>query len=174
MLNFKCPSSIQHLRVANEGVLAAGDIDVVLRLDDPNSGVVLGSEKISEVVPGSYHDVSFTLNDMPFGIPIAYAVLDANDIIDEFDEDNNISSARIFNYAPGDFDEDLDVDIIDFSTFVNQWLNSGSRLSADIYPIGGDGIVNMKDYAEIMRWWMWRSLPMRVGLVVVKRSVNIA
>jgi hypothetical protein len=53
----------------------------------------------------------------------------------------------------GDFEPDGDVDYDDLSVLSGQWLQIGSSLSADIYPFGGDGIVDMRDFAALARNW---------------------
>jgi hypothetical protein len=51
----------------------------------------------------------------------------------------------------GDFDSDCYVDLTDFAIFANQWLLE--KLSADIAPGKGDGIVNFIDYAVFADGW---------------------
>ena len=138
-------------RVANEGVLTAENFEVTLRLNDSN-GPVLDGYHIFEIVPGAYHDVSVTLSTLPVGVVTVYITLDKTELINEFSEENNARSVRIVNYAPGDFEPDGDVDGVDLGTLAAEWLET-ENLSADIYPAGGDGIVNFLDFAEFAKYW---------------------
>ena len=51
----------------------------------------------------------------------------------------------------GDFEPDWDVDIDDLTVFVKQWLLE--KLSKDVAPDGGDGIVNFLDWAVFADGW---------------------
>jgi hypothetical protein len=55
------------------------------------------------------------------------------------------------NYI-GDFDEDGDVDMSDLEMFHEAWLSNDPVI--DIAPPGGDGIVNMLDFAEFAVNWL--------------------
>jgi hypothetical protein len=147
------------VRIANEGVLPAQNFEVVLRLDEPNdvNDPILGGYHIFEILPGAYHDVSFTLqsSSLPVGKVTVYVSLDENGFINEFNEDNNKRSVVIVNYAPADFEPDGDVDTDDLKVIAEQWLLTGEDLTADIYPVNKDGIVNFKDFAEFAKYWLW-------------------
>jgi hypothetical protein len=54
----------------------------------------------------------------------------------------------------GDFEPDGDVDFADLAVLATQWLKNYKRLSADIYPIGGDGVVNLLDFVVIAEHWL--------------------
>ena len=56
------------------------------------------------------------------------------------------------NYAPGDFEPDGDIDAVDLVIIAGEWLQT-ENLSSDIYPAGGDSIVNMLDFAEFAKHW---------------------
>ncbi|MBA7628911.1 hypothetical protein ES703_36408 [subsurface metagenome] len=56
-------------------------------------------------------------------------------------------------FLPGDFEPDGDVDFDDLAVLVAEWLQSGENLLADIYPVGGDGIVNFLDFAIFAENW---------------------
>jgi endoglucanase len=60
----------------------------------------------------------------------------------------------LYNYAPGDFDHDGDVDFADLATLTEEWMQT-ENLSADIYPTGGDGIVDLLDFAEFAKYWQY-------------------
>lgn len=85
------PNYIITVRVANKGALEANNIEVVLREDDPNEGTVHGYENVAEIAAGAFYDVPFTVP----AITEAYAIVDPNETIDEFNEDNNIRSVRM-------------------------------------------------------------------------------
>ncbi|MBN2376250.1 MAG: hypothetical protein JXD22_07610 [Sedimentisphaerales bacterium] len=53
-----------------------------------------------------------------------------------------------------DLDDDFDVDLQDFSFFSNQWFSSPGFPSADIYPLGGDGVVDMQDLYLFALYWL--------------------
>jgi hypothetical protein len=57
-------------------------------------------------------------------------------------------------FLPCDFEPDGDVDLFDLGVLAGQWLQSGAGLPADIHPVGGDGIVNLKDFAILARYWL--------------------
>ena len=142
------------VRVANDGVIPVENFEISMMIDDPNSGEFLDGYHIFEILPDAYHDVSFTLTTLPVGVSNVYAVLDENNVVDEFNEDNNIGSIRIVNYAPCDYEPDGDVDVVDLATLAAEWLEI-ENLSTDIYPIGGDGIVNFLDFAELAKYWLY-------------------
>ena len=84
------------VRVANEGALKANAIKggAVLRADNPNSGLDLRSEDIPEIAAGAYYDVPFTVTHGVINEK-AYAIVDPNETVEEFNEDNNIRSVTI-------------------------------------------------------------------------------
>jgi hypothetical protein len=53
----------------------------------------------------------------------------------------------------GDSEPDGDVDYSDVRVMAGQWLQVGPDLSADVYPFGGDGIVDTKDFALLAQNW---------------------
>ena len=53
--------------------------------------------------------------------------------------------------TPGDFEPDGDVDIEDLAVLREEWLCE--ELSADVWPDGGDGIVNFLDWAILAAGW---------------------
>lgn len=56
------------------------------------------------------------------------------------------------NTVPGDFEPDGDVDLADLAVLAGEWLETGTLIT-DIYPSGGDGTVNLLDFAEFARYW---------------------
>jgi hypothetical protein len=60
-----------------------------------------------------------------------------------------------FTYAYfGDFDEQCDVDFVDFSILAGQWLEIPGTPSADIAPEDLDGIVDELDLAVLVEHWL--------------------
>jgi hypothetical protein len=56
--------------------------------------------------------------------------------------------------VPADFNGDGVVDCEDFTTLMDQWLQTSGQLSADIAPgPSGDGIVDMEDLALFVEYW---------------------
>ncbi len=90
------PNSIVTVRVANKGVLPAYDknnqVKVALRTDAPD-GALLQEKTITYIEPMAYHDVPFIL-ELPQPGRV-YAVVDPNEAVEEFNEDNNIRSVTI-------------------------------------------------------------------------------
>lgn len=84
------------VRVANQGALKANAIKggAVLRADNPNSGPDLESQDIPEIAAGAYYDVSFMVAQGYINEK-AYAIVDPNETVEEFNEDNNIRSVTI-------------------------------------------------------------------------------
>ena len=139
-------------RIANEGTIPCSNFEVSIK--DPND-IELDGRHIFDLPPGTYNDISFNLSDLPFGVILASINVDETNSIDEFDEDNNIRTVRIENFAPGDFDVDEDVDALDLSVIAGEWLDSGDGLSADISPLFiGDGKVDLRDLAEFAEYWV--------------------
>ena len=56
-----------------------------------------------------------------------------------------------------DFDGDSNVRFVDLATFSCQWLAVSATSSADLSAPGGDGIVNLQDFAAFARYWTLRS-----------------
>lgn len=72
-------------------------------------------------------------------------------ILGEGEQIDNINFGNQKN-IPGDFDGDRDVDAIDLTTLGESWLTSQACI--DIAPEGGDGIINLPDYAAMSANWM--------------------
>ena len=58
-----------------------------------------------------------------------------------------------FNVFTGDLNDDGVVDYKDLDTLADQWLQTGSSLSANI--AGNDTIVNFKDFAAFAAQWRY-------------------
>jgi hypothetical protein len=57
--------------------------------------------------------------------------------------------------GPADLNLDCNVDFKDFAVLAGQWLQAPGVPSADIAPLGGDGIVDMNDLALLVDSWLW-------------------
>ncbi|MBN2019938.1 MAG: carbohydrate binding domain-containing protein [Sedimentisphaerales bacterium] len=57
--------------------------------------------------------------------------------------------------GPGNLNLDCDVDFMDLDILASQWLQPPGEPSADIAPPGGDGIVDMFDFALLADGWRW-------------------
>lgn len=53
--------------------------------------------------------------------------------------------------APGDFNENFKIDLVDYATLCGQWLQSGPGLDADAT---GDETVNLADLKRLVAFWM--------------------
>lgn len=52
-----------------------------------------------------------------------------------------------------DFDGNGEIDSVDLSYIVDHWQETGQGLSGDIAPLGGDGIIDILDLIEFMKYW---------------------
>ena len=64
-----------------------------------------------------------------------------------------------FWYASPDIDGDYDVDFEDFAILASQWEQEPGTPSADLAPVGGDGIVDGQDLAEFLTEWLYGAGP---------------
>ena len=65
-----------------------------------------------------------------------------------------------FAYAYfGDFDNQCDVDLVDFSILADQWMQAPGQPSADIAPWGGNGTVDFFDLDVLCDHWLEGSGP---------------
>ena len=55
---------------------------------------------------------------------------------------------------PADLDASGSVDMIDFAIVGGQWMQPGGYPSADIEPLGGDGIVDFNDLSLFIDYWL--------------------
>ncbi|MHC4641780.1 MAG: hypothetical protein ACYS32_09065, partial [Planctomycetota bacterium] len=56
---------------------------------------------------------------------------------------------------PADINGQGDVDFIDYAILTSQWKQIPGVPSADIAPPGGDGVVDGKDLAFLVKYWLW-------------------
>jgi hypothetical protein len=52
-----------------------------------------------------------------------------------------------------DFDGSGRIDLLDLSYLIDHWHETGDNLVADIAPLGGDGVVDILDLEEFMKYW---------------------
>jgi hypothetical protein len=67
---------------------------------------------------------------------------------------NNVAANQVMTItrpAPGDFDENFKVDLVDYATLCSQWLQSGPGLNADVTD---DETVNLADLKRLVAFWM--------------------
>ncbi len=86
------------LRVSNDGLGPVTNVDWVLRRDDPENGPQLMRDTITQIIrPGAYRDVSYAWNvdGVSQEAVDVFAVVDPDGAIEEFDEDNNMTSAAV-------------------------------------------------------------------------------
>jgi hypothetical protein len=57
--------------------------------------------------------------------------------------------------SPGNINNDCAVDMVDFAILASKWQQTPGNPSADIAPLGGDGIVNIDDLVLLAQSWLW-------------------
>ncbi len=85
----------------------------------------------------------------PPGTVLVKFEIHANNNPGEFLFDNVVGSG-----LEADLNEDYRVDFRDFAILGNQWFQAPGYPSADISPLGGDGIVNFEDLALLADQWL--------------------
>jgi hypothetical protein len=130
-------------------------MEIELRRNDSDSAIVLDGYHLFDLPAYSYHDISFTLTDLPWGIVNLSLEVDKNNDVEEFDEDNNIRSLRIENFAPADLNIDGNIDLADLAELAGDWLKTGGNLKGDIAPLFiGNEKVDLADLAEFGKYWI--------------------
>ena len=73
-------------------------------------------------------------------------------------EDESIVDMGYHYPAPiaADINKDWVVDTVDYVILASQWKQIPNVPSADIVPPGGNGIVDEKDLALLVKFWLWR------------------
>jgi hypothetical protein len=61
--------------------------------------------------------------------------------------------------SPGNINNDCVVNMIDFAILASQWQQTPGTPSADIAPLGGDGIVDIDDLVLMAQSWLWMCHP---------------
>ena len=77
---------------------------------------------------------------------------DGTRIVYTYDASGNRSQRVIA--ALSDFTVDGEVNFEDYAILAMEWLETGDDLTADIYPIGGDTIVNWSDLQVLADQWL--------------------
>lgn len=74
------------------------------------------------------------------------------------DSAESTGSAYLFAAAPdADLNRDCTVDFIDFSLLAGQYQQPPAIPSADIWPAGGDNLVDLKDLQLLLQSWLWQN-----------------
>jgi hypothetical protein len=121
----------------------------------PDGEVLATLSTTAPILAGAYHDLAWVWEDVPVlpgGAIDVFAIVDAPNVIDEFDEDNNVRSAIVSGptAAPGDLDFDGDVDLDDFSIFAGCMGGPGVAHPGDYEyaDLDGEGDVDLADFAS--------------------------
>jgi len=74
------------------------------------------------------------------------------------DNENGGSDSNIetygFEFVPGDFDDDSDVDFLDFALFAQRWLESNCCACGGV-DLTGDRRIQLDDLRELADNWLW-------------------
>ena len=138
-------------RIANEGVLP---VESFIADFYAGESMLIESVDVFNLQPGGYQDVSIATTEIPAGLVDISVMLDGTDAICESNEDNNSKTATVQNYLQADFNEDESVGLMDFAIMASDWLSDDLPLEADLAPLGGDDIVDVKDLSEFMKSWL--------------------
>lgn len=143
-------------RVMNVGVTPAANISVSLR-KDAEDGEPMTSFLIPVLAAGAYQDVVFEwdISGMDFDVSLVavYAIADQNNNIPESNNSNNTFFAQLRVTDLADFTDSGIVDIEDLRVLTSGWLGESNH-TADIAPDGGDGNVDLTDFARLAEKWM--------------------
>jgi hypothetical protein len=76
---------------------------------------------------------------------------------DELKDTSIVDMGYHYSISPGspDIDGDGDVDFFDYAILTSQWKQIPGVPSADIAPLGGDDVVDEKDLAMLVDYWLW-------------------
>jgi len=138
------------------------NVSVSLRLA-AEDGQPLTSFHIPTIVAGGCQDVSFTWDtagkeSQASHIPV-FVIADMADSIPESKEGNNVRMGQIWLTKIADFTDSGVVDLEDLLVFAHEWLAT-LHLASDIVPTGGgDGLVNLLDFAKFAENWLSESQP---------------
>ncbi len=125
-------SRIFTIRVADEGSLAAGNVELALRRDALGGSLLKSFTVPDLIVPGAYLDEAWMWEDVtqePEELVEVFAIVDEGEAIDEFDEENNVSSTTV-SISTGDEGKPL------------FWRGE----------VNGDGILNIADPIHIIHY----------------------
>ena len=94
-----------------------------------------------------WHDCSLSESD-PVNLDITH--------ISRHSADSGLFSLDTVIVNPaGDITDDGKVNIHDLLVLSRQWLNPPQEPTADIYPNGGDGLVDLNDLSIMAADWLW-------------------
>jgi len=107
---------------------------------------------------GSFIPLSFPSNPPPWigaaiGLTTDSAPWFSNDWT-ESEEGGGITGWFVPFTLKADINSDNKVNLVDFAILAGQWRQAPGQQSADIYPSGGDGIVNLLDLGVLCDYWL--------------------
>ena len=150
------------VRVLNASGSATSNFGVTLRRDAVNGDLLQSFTITDTLVPGAFYDVSWTWeNAIPIvgGSVTVFAIVDEVNLIDEFDEGNNVRSTTLTNpppSSPGDWNGDGHVDATDWLAFptcmsgpwdLESWTMP-TQDCLDVFDFNADADVDLLDFAE--------------------------
>ncbi len=142
--------------IVNTGFIpVSGDIECNLTAaDDPNT--ILDSQSVAPLEPGQSHTITLTLlsEQVGYGYNQFQLTLDPCDVVAETAENDNVRNVLLNNTVPYDLVVDGIIDTFDLNELAGQWLDTTGGLTADIAPYGGDGTVDLADFAEFATAWL--------------------
>jgi subtilase family serine protease len=113
------------------------------------SGQVLGQAAVAELAPMASTDVIINLSETVRNGRLNYVVNSSADPNSEISIINNTAVKVLVN---SDFDGNGKVSFKDLALLVSYWLQN--EPSVDVAPPGGDGIINLLDFALFAENWL--------------------
>ena len=83
----------------------------------------------------------------------AYVQNSSSGVVSYRDEGPFLDIQTTLPFTNIDFDNSGIIDSTDLLYIVDHWLEPADNLTADIAPLGGDGIINLPDFAEFAKYW---------------------
>jgi pimeloyl-ACP methyl ester carboxylesterase len=119
---------------------------------------------------GSEHPLSILSDEIVYqSYNEAVAIIDPNGLLAIHSRGNALITVTCLSETaylmievdtyPGDFYLDGAVDLQDLAILVKQWLQAPGEHTADIAPWGGDGVINVFDFAEFAKYWLEGTTP---------------
>lgn len=125
----------------------AGQI-VDIRLDSP-SGLLIGQLTTESTGSWTNFEKQTASIIQSSGVHDVYFVFNGGSGIGNFDAFEFYIESN--NYC--DCDNNGNVDLQDLQVIVDNWLDNDPESRADLFPIGGDGVVNFLDYEVFFNCW---------------------
>lgn len=153
---------VVNARIANTGSVPAGGAQLSWRRGS-RDGSEIGTSNILPLGAGETFEVAFTWNTVGQlyrgqDIPV-YAVIDPNNEIKEFVEDNNEQDCIVTNSQAsplGDMTANWRVDMVDYAQFSMFWHRDDCSEPdwCGLADFNQDGIVDIKDLAILAMHWL--------------------